>query len=106
MNSTSGQPSTTRQLMLKITPECGAISKRIFTLNAISVVFALLAVILLIVALVYIYMPGTEAELTKNRSTAGVTAIFALLAIVVSLLISAWHLMISGKLKSCIEATN
>lgn len=93
-----------RSLMNKVTPECHNMAKRVVTLNAISVFFALVGVILLIVALVYIYMPATEAaDITRNKNVAGITNIFALLSVVVSLLIGIWQILVAGKIKECID---
>jgi hypothetical protein len=96
--------SSTKQFMKKITPECETMAKRTMTLNSISVFFSIVAVILLIVALVYIYMPAEDATtMAKNKQVAGITSIFALLSVLVALVVSIWQIMISGKLKSCIE---
>jgi hypothetical protein len=90
----------------KITPECKTFAKRTMTLNAISVIFGIIAIILLIVSLVYIYMPAEGDDILKNRSTAGITAIFALLAILVTEVVAIWMLLVTGKLKECIMGAN
>lgn len=94
---------STKQFMKKITPECETMTKRVVTLNTISIMATVIAVVLLIVALVYIYTPMTEENAAKNKSTAGVSAIFALLFTLVATVVSIWQVMIAGKLKGCIE---
>lgn len=90
--------------MNKIIPECNTMAKRIGMLSMISIFFLVVAVILLIVVMVYVYMPVTEdtAATVRNKNTAGVSAIFGTIVVIIALLISIWQAMVNGKLKECI----
>jgi uncharacterized membrane protein YcjF (UPF0283 family) len=96
--------SSTRGIMKKITPECENMAKRSTMLNTVGVFFAIVAVILIIVALVYNYMPTDDEVIrAKNIKTVGTMNIIALFAVVITSLVGIWQIMVNNKLKQCIN---
>jgi hypothetical protein len=109
-----------RSLLKRITPECENFASRSTTINTISVLFALATVILLIIALVYNYMPtadepvvpsaGNSAQQYAGKNTrkqnvaiVGTLNIIALFTIAATLLIGFWSLAVQKQLKTCID---
>lgn len=86
-----------------ITPECQNMAKRSTMLNSVGVFFAVVAVILLIIALVYNYMPADGAAIERNRKIAGTMMIISLFAVVITALVGIWQIIVNGQLKKCIE---
>lgn len=94
---------TSNSLKKLITPECQNMAKRSTMLNSVGVFFAIVTVILLIVALVYNYMPADGANIERNRKVAGTMMIISLFAVVIAALIGVWQIIVNGQLKKCIE---
>lgn len=88
----------------KLTPACANLSKRSMMLNSIAAFFAVVSLILIIIALVYIYMdPGNSDEKAKqNRQIAGGLIIATLFTVAIKTLILAWNIMIHKTLGKCI----
>jgi uncharacterized membrane protein YcjF (UPF0283 family) len=96
-------PTQKQSVFARITPECKDMAKRSTMLNAVGVFFAIVAVILIIVALVYNYMPAEGDAIAKNRAIVGTMTIIALFAIVITALVGVWQILVNKKLKGCIE---
>lgn len=89
--------------MQRVTPECGKMAKRSAMLNSVGVFFAVVSIILIIIALVYTYMEATdETKATKNRQIAGGLIIGTLFTVVITALVGIWHIMVNKALAACI----
>jgi heme/copper-type cytochrome/quinol oxidase subunit 2 len=99
----SGQGSN-KSLLQKLTPACANLAKRSTMLNSIGVFFAIVSIILIIIALVYTYMDagGDEAKAKTNRQVAGGLIIATLFTVVVTALVGVWQIIVNKTLAKCI----
>ena len=90
-------------LLKKITPECENLAKRSTMLNVIGVTLVIIAVILMVVALIYNYMPSAdEAEKEKKTRIIGAMNITALVFIVFTAFVGVWQIVINKKVQMCV----
>lgn len=90
----------------KITPECKNMAKRSTMLNSVGVFFAVVSIILIIIALVYIYMETTDEAKTKlNKQISGGLIIATLFTVVVTALVGIWQIMVNKSLANCIQTS-
>ena len=94
--------STRSSLLKKITPECENFAKRSTTLNMVSIFFAIVTIILIIIALVYNYMPPTSIAADKAIAWVGTMNILALFTVLVTLMVGVWAVTVQNQLKKCI----
>lgn len=92
-----------RSIKKLLTPQCEKMAKQSTMLNSIGVFFAIVTVVLLIIALVYNYMPAEGAVIERNRKVAGTMMIISLFAVVITALVGIWQIIVNGQLKKCIE---
>jgi len=101
--------STTSTLLQRITPECKNMANRSSTLNMFTILFATIAIVLMIVALVYNYMPIKEGSgPTKEQKTKiiGWMNIVALILVVITAGIASWQITVNKAVQNCINSKN
>lgn len=102
--------SPNKSFMQKWTkPECDKLdklAKRSTVLNSVGVFFAIISIILIIIALVYTYMDaGTDAEKAlRNSQIAGGLIIATLFTVVVTALVGIWQIMVNKEMAKCLSA--
>lgn len=96
--------SSSKSFYSRVTPECPKFAKRSTMLNSIGVFFAIVSIILIIIALVYIYMDTTNADKIKqNKQISGGLIIATLFTVVVTALVGIWQIMVNKSLAECIQ---
>lgn len=104
MSSTSN-----KSLMQKWTkPECDKLdklAKRSTILNSVGVFFAVVSIILIIIALVYTYMDsgGDSDKAKRNSQIAGGLIITTLFTVVITALVGIWQIMVNKEMGKCLQ---
>jgi L-cystine uptake protein TcyP (sodium:dicarboxylate symporter family) len=89
-------------------PECDKLdklAKRSTMLNSVGVFFAIVSIILIIIALVYTYMDaGADLEkATKNSQIAGGLIIATLFTVVITALVGIWQIVVNKEMAKCVQ---
>lgn len=101
--------SSNKSFMQKWTkPECDKLdklAKRSTMLNSVGVFFAIVSIILIIIALVYTYMDssGDATKAQKNSQIAGGLIIATLFTVVVTALVGIWQIMVNKEMGKCLQ---
>lgn len=95
--------SSNKSFTQRLTPECNKMAKRSMLLNSVGVFFAIVSIILIIIALVYTYMETTDEEKARlNRQIAGGLIIATLFTVIITALVGIWNVMVNKGLQNCI----
>lgn len=89
-------------------PECDKLdklAKRSTMLNSVGVFFAIVSIILIIIALVYNYMDtGTDTQkAATNAKIVGGLIIATLFTVVVTALVGIWQIMVNKEMGKCLQ---
>ena len=100
--------SSTRSTFQKWTvPECDKLdklAKRSTILNSVGVFFAVISIILIIIALVYTYMDTTDVTKRETyNKIAGGLIIATLFTVVVTALVGIWQIVVNKEMAKCLQ---
>ena len=91
-------------------PECDKLdklAKRSTMLNSVGVFFAIVSLILIIIALVYNYMDtgADAAKATANAKIVGGLIIATLFTVVVTALVGIWQIVVNKEMGKCLQSS-